>query len=383
MSKNISFENLLNKNVKEINYKDLVSLSNLNDDEASNFFEYISKCSLTEILEIMNKLVQINQQESYLEYESIFKKFLSYPNDIIKISCMKGLSESEDRKLINIFVEIMLEEESLELRNQAAKVLIGFSFRAFEKKLINSDSSLIFDSLFRIISNVNEPISLRMNALESISIFNHESIDEYILYAWNSEDFYSKKSSIVSMGLSGDIKWTNYVIKDLSHEEPKIRCEASKSLGIIGTENELFHLEKLLEDEDLNVQLSTITSIQNIGGDKALNLLEKSLLSPEPLVVEQSKLSIQIIKEEQNLDLVVTPEMAQNLYGSSDIQPGIDLEGYDPLEINFDEINTTFSESNDFGTGITEEAEELGLDRGDPFDIDLLPEDLFDYDEDN
>ena len=222
-----------------------------------------------------------------------------------------------------------------------------------------------------------------MNALESISIFNHESIDEYILYEWNSDDFHAKKSSIVSMGLSGDIKWMNYVIKDLSHEESKIRYEASTSLGMIGTENELFHLEKLLEDEDLNVQLSAVTSIQNIGGDKALNLLQKSLLSPEPLVAEQSKLAIQIIIEEQNLDLVVTPEMAQNLYGSSDIQPGIDLEGYDPLEINFDEMNTTFSESNDFGTGITEEAEELGLDRGDPFDIDLLPEDLFDYDEDN
>lgn len=381
MSKNISLENLLNKNFNEIKYKDLVSLTNLSDDESSNFFEHISKFSLLEILEIINKLVQINQQELYLEYESIFKKFLSYPNDKIKISCIEGLIESEDRKLIKIFVGTMLEGKSIELRSKAAKALMGFSVMAFEKKLIISDSKLIFDSLYRIISNIGEPNSLRMNALESISIFNHDSIDEYILSAWSSDDFYLKKSSIVCMGLSGDTKWTNYVVKGLSHEDSKIRYEASNSLGIIGTENELFHLEKLLEDEDLDVQLSTIISIQNIGGDKALKLIEKSLLSTEPLVVEQSKLSIQIIKEEQNLDLVVTPEMAQNLYGSSDIQPGIDLEGYDPLEINFDEINTSFSQSNDFGTGITEEAEELGLDRGDPFDIDLLPEDLFDYDE--
>ena len=206
-----------------------------------------------------------------------------------------------------------------------------------------------------------------------------EAVDEYILSAWNSMNF-TRKNRLLFVWASGDTKWMNYIVEDLSREL-KIRCEASTSLGIIGTESELFHLEKLLEDEDLDVQLSAIISIQSIGGEKALKLLEQSLLSPEPLVVEQSKLSIKIIKEEQNLDLVVTPEMAQNLYGSSDIQPGIDLEGYDPLEINFDEINTAFSESNDFGTGITEEAEELGLDRGDPFDIDLLPEDLFDYDE--
>ena len=381
MSKNISLENLLNKNFNEIKYKDLESLTNLSDDEASNFFEYISKFPLLEILEIINKLVQINDQESYLEYESIFKKFLSYPNDKIKISCLEGLIESEDRKLIKVFVKEMLEGESIELRGKAAKALSGFSIMAFEKKLIISDSKLIFDSLFGIISNISEPNSIRMNALESVSIFNHEAVDEYILSAWNSAEFYSKKSSVICMGLSGDTKWMNYIVEDLSHEDSKIRCEASTSLGIIGTESELFHLEKLLEDEDLDVQLSAIISIQSIGGEKALKLLEQSLLSPEPLVDEQSKLSIKIIKEEQNLDLVVTPEMAQNLYGSSDIQPGIDLEGYDPLEINFDEINTAFSESNDFGTGITEEAEELGLDRGDPFDIDLLPEDLFDYDE--
>ena len=39
------------------------------------------------------------------------------------------------------------------------------------------------------------------------------------------------------------------------------------------------------------------------------------------------------------------------------------------------------SEVDDFGTGITEEAEELGLDRGDPFDIDLPPEDPWDHEE--
>ena len=39
------------------------------------------------------------------------------------------------------------------------------------------------------------------------------------------------------------------------------------------------------------------------------------------------------------------------------------------------------SEVDDFGTGVTEEAEELGLDRGDPFDIDLPPEDPWDHEE--
>ena len=66
MSKNISLENLLNKNFNEIKYKDLESLTNLSDDEASNFFEYISKFPLLEILEIINKLVKLKYKKSNL-----------------------------------------------------------------------------------------------------------------------------------------------------------------------------------------------------------------------------------------------------------------------------------------------------------------------------
>ena len=382
MSKNIQLENLVKKDFSEIKYKELISISNLNDEESLKIYEYFTKFSPVQISEIISKLVHMNDEESYLEYESIFKKFLNYPNDNITIACIKGLNGSEDRTLINIFVKLMFENISLDVRNQAAKALLNFSILANEKKLISSDFDIIFDSLFTIVSNADEPITLRMEALESISIFNDESLDKYILSAWKSDIFCSKKSSLVSMGLSGNQKWINYAVQDLTNENPNIRYESSTALGNIGTENELIHLEQLLEDEDLNVQLTTIISIQNIGGDRVTKILEKSLLSPEPLVSEQAKLSIQIIKEEHNLDLVVTPEMAKNLYGSSDTQPGLDLEGYDPLEIDFDEINKTFGENNDFGTGITKEAEELGLDRGDPFDIDLLPEDLFDDDED-
>ena len=88
------------------------------------------------------------------------------------------------------------------------------------------------------------------------------------------------------------------------------------------------------------------------------------------------------MKEEEDLDEVVTPDMARSMFGASDTLPSIDTEGYEAAEIEgWAHIDEDSIGGDDFGTGITEEAEELGLDRGDPFDIGLPPEDPWDHEE--
>ena len=105
------------------------------------------------------------------------------------------------------------------------------------------------------------------------------------------------------------------------------------------------------------------------------------LVSSEPRVVDLARQALQTMKDEEDLDEVVTPEMARSMFGASDTLPGIDAEGYEPAEIEGWSNLPVQNSLDDFGTGVTEEAEELGLDRGDPFDIDLPPEDPWDHEE--
>ena len=82
------------------------------------------------------------------------------------------------------------------------------------------------------------------------------------------------------------------------------------------------------------------------------------------------------MKEEEDLDEVVTPEMARPMFGAGDTLPGVDTEGYEAAELEgWANAQPDPGLVDDFGTGVTEEAEELGLDRGDPFDVDLPPQD--------
>ena len=153
------------------------------------------------------------------------------------------------------------------------------------------------------------------------------------------------------------------------------------AIGELGGEPHLRALEGPLDDEDLTVQLAAISAVERIGGDVAKNMLELRLISAEPRVVELVRQALETMKEEEDLDEVVTQEMARAMFGAGDTLPGIDTEGYEPAEIEGWANLPDPSEVDDFGTGITEEAEELGLDRGDPFDIDLPPEDPWDHEE--
>jgi len=183
------------------------------------------------------------------------------------------------------------------------------------------------------------------------------------------------------MGRTSNPKWAEKVVQDLDHDAVAVRYEAAMAIGEVGDERHLRNLDVSLEDSDLTVQLAAISAVERIGGDVAKDKLQGMLTSSEPRVVEAAQQSLQILKEEEELDEVVTPEMARGMYGSADTLPGVDLEGYEAAEIEGWSNMPDPAEVDDFGTGVTEEAEELGLDRGDPFDVDLLPQDPWDHEE--
>ena len=217
--------------------------------------------------------------------------------------------------------------------------------------------------------------------MEAVSVFAAERLTSHIELAWASGDLKARQSSLFAMGQTSDPRWIGYVIPDLEHDAASVRYEATMAMGELAEEHHLRVMDAPLDDEDLTVQLAAISAVERIGGDMAKAKLELKLASPEPQVVELVQQALQTMKDEEDLDEVVTQEMARSMFGASDTLPGIDTEGYEPAEMEGWENLPDPSEVDDFGTGVTEEAEELGLDRGDPFDIDLPPEDPWDHEE--
>ena len=364
-----------------INYASLAELSRLTGPEASEFGQLWLEWSSERVLDIVERMVSLCEDQPDVEFEVIYKQGLKHPNPTVRIASLKGLEESEDRALVIQLGKILKSDPVAEVRAAAAIPLAHLSIMAEAGKLSARYRDALEDALYGVMENEREIQEVKLKAMEAVSVFAAERLTLHIESAWSSGDLNARQSSLFAMGRTSDPKWIEYVIPDLEHDAASVRYEAAIAMGELGEEHHLRVMDAPLDDEDLTVQLAAISAVERIGGDAAKAKLELKLASPEPQVVELVQQALQTMKDEEDLDEVVTQEMARSMFGAADTLPGIDTEGYEPAEMEGWENLPDPSEVEDFGTGITDEAEELGLDRGDPFDIDLPPEDPWDHEE--
>ena len=364
-----------------INYSSLAELSRLTGPEASEFGQLWLEWSPERVLDIVERMVSLCEDQPDVEFEVIYKQGLKHPNPTVRIASLKGLEESEDRALVIQLGKILKSDPVAEVRAAAAIPLAHLSIMAEAGKLSARYRDALEDALYGVMENEREIQEVKLKAMEAVSVFAAERLTSHIELAWSSGDLNARQSSLFAMGRTSDPKWIEYVIPDLEHDAASVRYEAAIAMGELGDEHHLRVMDAPLDDEDLTVQLAAISAVERIGGDAAKAKLELKLASPEPQVVELVQQALQTMKDEEDLDEVVTQEMARSMFGAADTLPGIDTEGYEPAEMEGWENLPDPSEVDDFGTGITDEAEELGLDRGDPFDIDLPPEDPWDHEE--
>ena len=364
-----------------INYASLAELSRLTGPEASEFGQLWLEWSSERVLDIVERMVSLCEDQPDVEFEVIYKQGLKHPNPTVRIASLKGLEESEDRALVIQLGKILKSDPVAEVRAAAAIPLAHLSIMAEAGKLSARYREALEDALYGVMENEREIQEVKLKAMEAVSVFAAERLTSHIELAWSSGDLNARQSSLFAMGRTSDPKWIEYVIPDLEHDVASVRYEAAIAMGELGDEHHLRVMDAPLDDEDLTVQLAAISAVERIGGDAARAKLELKLASPEPQVVELVQQALQTMKDEEDLDEVVTQEMARSMFGAADTLPGIDTEGYEPAEMEGWENLPDPSEIDDFGTGITDEAEELGLDRGDPFDIDLPPEDPWDHEE--
>ena len=364
-----------------LNYASLPELSGLANPEAEEFGRLWLEWPKERVLELVRRMVTLCEEQPDVEFESIHKQGLLHPSPPVRLSSLAGLEESDDRTLIRPLCRMMTSDPSPEVRAAAAETLVHLASLARAGKLAPRDEKSIADELFGVLENENELDAVKLKALEAVSAFGGDRLTPFLQAAWSSGDLSARQSSIYAMGRTSDPKWADRVVEDLEHDMVAVRYEATMAIGELGDESHLHALEGPLDDEDLTVQLAAISAVERIGGDIAKSLLELRLVSSEPRVVELVQQALEAMKEEEDLDEVVTPEMARSMFGAGDTLPGVDTEGYEAAELEgWANAQPDPGLVDDFGTGVTEEAEELGLDRGDPFDVDLPPQDPWDHD---
>lgn len=262
----------------------LVELSDLSSGDLERYARVWSKLASERKQKVMESLVELAEDSSELDFSGIFKLCLKDSDELVREKAVTGLWEFEDRSIIVSLVDILQYDNSGRVRESAAKALGKFASLAEEGKILPRDGDLVRERLMEVLQNEKESLDVRRRALESVAPFNTPAINEHIRWAYESDNTELQCSSLYAMGRTGESRWLAVLVNELQSPSTPIRYEAANACGELNDEDAAPHLIPLLQDDDLQVQLSAVSALGEIGGPLAKNGLRRCLKIGDPVL---------------------------------------------------------------------------------------------------
>lgn len=257
----------------------LVELSNLNLEEQKYLEHSWPKIKPKLRRQILQRLVELAEDNLELNFDSIFKFCLTDQDDGVRCNAIEGLWENEETSLIDPLINL-LEQDSSERVQAAAAVALGkYAILAEDKKLRSSHTSRIREALLTVLSDGNKPLEIRRRALEAVAPISLPEVKTAIMEAYKSSNSSLKISSIYAMGKSCDPSWLPILLKEMVSADAEIRYEAAGACGELEEEAAVPGLIQLIYDDDADVQMAAIQALGKIGNTQARESLKQCLES--------------------------------------------------------------------------------------------------------
>jgi len=270
----------------EIRHSDLVRLSDLNDDDLSQYRRAWNSANLERRSLLISKLCSLGEDIARLDFTRIFKFCLDDVDSSIRIKALQGLELEDKYNFALPVIKTLKMDESQDVREAAARVMGKFALMAQLGELPAAVGDDIFDALLGVLENPSEPDALRRRALEAISPFRQDPVANYIEDFYFSENPLLKASAIYAMGRNCDSRWLDYLNEEMQSDNSQFRFEAARACGEMEDEDTIPGLLNLLNDADHEVQEAAIAALGKIGGQRAKNALHKLKTSPQTRIKE-------------------------------------------------------------------------------------------------
>ena len=285
---------------KSSNTSDLSQLSGLSKEEINKFQIAWAKMESNRKYNLLMKLHDLSEVSPQMDFSDIFRICLNDADNTIREQAIYGLWEYDDRVIINPIITILTNDPSNRVRVSAAKLLAKFADMAQEGKLLKRDSVKIRNALINVIRENTTDLQVKKHAIESIACFNEPEIHQIIHEAYQTKNSELERSAIHAMGRSSNIQWLSILIKETNHENLETRCEAIYACGQLGDETTVPHIINLIQDDDIDVQLSAIRTLGTIGGSLAKQTLTQILNSGDDLLKDEVECALTKTSTDEN-----------------------------------------------------------------------------------
>jgi HEAT repeat protein len=227
-------------------------------------------------IDLVRRFDELSEERVDLNFGRALRVALNDRSAVVRQLAVAGLWEDESSELLDRLRDILQNDESPDVRAQAAAALERFSSKAVVGSLDESVASDLRDSLRRSAIDAGAPYAVQRRALESLGPYAADpEISSLISEAFNSEDHGLQCSALYAMGRSQDARWLPTILVQLESEDPEIRFEAARAAGLLGSADALPVLLHAARDEDAEVRHVAIGAISQIGGRGAVRALER------------------------------------------------------------------------------------------------------------
>lgn len=226
---------------------------------------------------LLEDLEDLAETDTLTCFDDLASSLLTDNEASIRKQAIRLLWESEDKKLVPIFLELLHEDENTEVRAAAANALGLFVYLGELEKIPADIHHKIEDKLLKIVSS-SEAILVRRRALESLGYSGRPEVVPLIESAYREKNPDWVISALFAMGRSSDDHWKKQVISQLHSHDENIRSEAIHAAGELELSSARSVLLDLLEDEDdLVLRREIIWALSKIGGEGVRDRLDELL----------------------------------------------------------------------------------------------------------
>lgn len=242
--------------------------------------------------------------ETNLQYTfgRVLRIALDDPSALVRQLAVAALWEDDGTDLVGRYLMLLRNDQSQDVRAEAAQGLATFADRAAEEGLSPERAAEIRSALVAVAGDATEPYLVRRRALESVAVFgSQDRIVDLIREAYDADDHGARAGALYAMGRSLDRRWLPTILAELESADAEMRYEAARASGRLGDDRAVPGLAALGLDLDPEVRCAAIDALGNIGGSAAVSVL-RALRASSP---ESDAEAIEDALEEATTSLAV------------------------------------------------------------------------------
>ncbi|MDO8532645.1 MAG: HEAT repeat domain-containing protein [Dehalococcoidia bacterium] len=279
----------------------LIHVSAMTSEEVECFRRSWVTLDIERRRQVLSRLIDLAEDNADLDFAAVFRVCLQDPDEDVREKAIAGLSDSEDRSLIDPLITLMLNDPKERIRAAAAVALGRYTMLAELGKLLSRDGPKLEKAMLTVIENGAKAPEVRRRAIEAIGAFsNVPRVKEILRNAYNSPDPKLRASALFGMGRNCDQQWLPILVQALSSEDPELRCEAAGACGETGEETTVPYLIPLARDADAQVRDAAIQALGSIGGPTARKALLQLRQSTSPHIREAAEEALQKLESEED-----------------------------------------------------------------------------------